>query len=433
MSRNKHPGAGRRLVVVSIDGLSVREWEAVRRLPAFSALMSRGAASRSLRSVFPSLTYVVHTTMMTGRHPGVHGVTHNHPLQPGIPVKSQRWFWYAGQVKAPTLFDLARKAGMKCAAVLWPLVSNARIRWNFPEISALPGESQTLKVFASGSPAYLLDLELRFGKYRRGIEQPWLDGYVSRSAAHTITSRKPDLLMTHLIALDTAKHAAGSDSAPARSALEFLDGALGRIVAAIDQAGLTGETTLAVLGDHGHIDTTRRLRLNQALESAGLCGGSGADFRWRAWCRCSGGSAFLHVRPGDREAGALALDALRSLALDDETGIEAIVEGDALAELHSDRDALCALLARPGTQFVEDRDGPLVEHAPEPGAFGADHGYHPDAPGYRCLFMAAGPGIGPGVELGGIEMVDIAPTLAHSLGFEFPETDGRVIPGLFAD
>jgi len=423
----RRSAAAKRLVVVSIDGLSLEEWEGVRSLPNFAALIERGSSSRSLKSVFPSLTYVVHTTMMTGRHPAAHGVTHNHPLQPGVPTSSQRWFWYASEVKTPTLFDLARAAGMSTAAVLWPLVGGARITWNFPEIAALPGESQTLKVLRAGSAAYLLELQLRFGRYRRGAEQPYLDDFVSRCAAYTIERKRPRLLMTHLIALDAAKHESGSASPLARSALEFLDGALGRIVGAVAEAGIADETAIVVLGDHGHIDIRRRVRLNLLLEAAGLCGQKDGRFEWRTWCRCSGGSAFLHVRSGDDEAARLALAALDRAAAEGGTGIEAILGPSELAALHCDTDARAALKAERGTQFVEDMDGDLLEAAPAGATLGADHGYAPDTPEYRSLFIAAGPGVRRGVEFGEAEMVDIGPTLARLLGLEFAVADGRVL------
>ncbi len=418
-----------RLVLVSVDGLSVRELERVRTLPSFKALLERGALSTGLRSVFPSLTYVVHATMLTGRHPETHGVTHNHPLQPGVPVDDQRWFWYADEVKSPTLFDLAREAGLTTAAVLWPLVARGKITWNFPEISALPGENLALKVMKSGTLPYLLDLQLRFGKYRKGDSRIELDDFVGRAAAYTIRTKRPRFLATHLLSLDAMKHDHGSESLEAALALEAIDAGLGRVLDAIDAAGLADETTVVVIGDHGHIDTTRRVRLNRLLEDAGLCGGNDGSFSWRAWCRCSGGSAFLHARDGDARSRALAV--LHEAALAPLHGVDSIAEGEALARLRSDRDAAAALLAKPGVQFVEDRDGPIVEDAPAPGAFGADHGYHPDQDAYRTLFAAAGPGIAPGAALGDMEMTDVAPTLARVLGLRYPDCDGRVVPGLF--
>ncbi len=419
--------------MVSVDGLSLRELGSIESLPRFSSLMARGALSSSLRSVYPSLTYVAHATMMTGRHPVNHGVTHNHPLQPGVPSDRQAWFWYARQLASPSLFDLARASGMTSAAVLWPLVSGARITWNLPEIAALSGENQTIKALRAGSPAYLLGLQARFGRYRRGSEEPYLDDFVSRSAAHTIRTRRPRLLMTHLIALDAAKHESGSNSPKTAAALGFLDIALGRIIDAIDASGQAGATSLVVLGDHGHIDIHSRLRPNRILHEAGLWGLPHGSFEWRAWCRCSGGSAYVHTRPGDAEAETLALAALKTAASDPAMGIASVLDRSEIAARHGDSGAAFAIDARAGFQFLEDPEGPLLETENRPGDFGADHGYSPDLPGYRSLFLAAGPGIARGELKGEIDMVDVGASLARLLGLEFPECDGFPIKGLLQE
>jgi len=428
--RKKHGTikAGNRLVVISMDGLSELEIHSASQMPGFQRLLERGTGFGLLRGVYPTLTYVAHATLMTGRLPEAHGITHNHPLQPGVPVDHQRWHWYASELQAPTLFDLAREEGLTTAAVLWPLGAGARITWNFPEISALPGENQTLKVLKTGSPGFLLNLERKFHRFRRGREQPFLDDYVSRCAAYTIRSRKPHLLMTHLIALDDAKHHAGSGSIEAQEALMALDTGLSRILEAIEESGMSETTTVVVVGDHGHVDIERRVRLNRMLEAVGLCGLVHGEFRWRAWFRCAGGSAFLHVQPGDSIVAAEARSVLLATAENPEMGIAAVREGRDLDALHCGTDAVCAVDALPGVQFVEDTDGNFVEHAPVPGAFGADHGYHPDLPGYRSLFIAAGPGIVPGIVPPEANLADVAPTIARAMGLSFPETDGEEIP-----
>ena len=464
----KHRQEQRHLVVVSIDGLSEAERDTIASLPAFSRLLAGGTAIGSLGGVYPTLTYVLHATMMTGCHPDGHGVDHNHPLQAWVPGENQRWYWYAHELRRPSLFDVARQAGLSTAAVLWPLVSGASINWNLPEIAALPGENQILKALKAGSPAFLLDLQLRFGRYRRGSRQPFLDDFVSCSAAYTIRSKRPSLLMTHLIGLDDAKHHYGSDSPQTRAALAHQDTCLGRILDAVEAAGLRDSTNIVVLGDHGHIDTQRRVRLNRMLVEEGLgpvgtsagtrAAEQGADAPWRFWFRCAGGSAYLHIRDAvadsaatgekksavaggaaaaigvaavDSSAAAQAGGLLARWQANPETGIAAIHSGQELERLRGGSGAVFALDAEPGVQFVEDTDGPTVEYSPRLGDLGADHGYPPWTPGYRSLFMAAGAGIREGADPGRFEMVDVAPTLARLLDLEFPACDGRINQAIF--
>ncbi|OHD80662.1 MAG: hypothetical protein A3J97_09480 [Spirochaetes bacterium RIFOXYC1_FULL_54_7] len=439
----KRGQAKRHLVVISMDGLSETERDAIAFLPGFSRLLARGTRIGSLDGVYPTLTYVLHATMMTGCHPENHGIDHNHPLQPWIPGEHQRWYWYAKELRRPSLFDVARQAGLSTAAVLWPLVSGASINWNLPEIAALPGENQVLKALRAGSPAFLLDLQVRFGRYRKGSQQPFLDDFVSRSAAYTIRGKQPGLLMTHLIGLDDAKHHHGSESTQTRAALLHQDTCLRRILDAVEDAGIGERTSVVVLGDHGHIDTVRRVRLNRMLLDAGLGPGGSGSFDgkpvdWRFWFRCAGGSAYLHISDTADVAmagasatagGAAIVEASRLLDLwkaDPESGIAAVHSGQELESLRGGSGAVFAIDAESGVQFIEDTEGPAVEYSPEPGAFGADHGYPPWTPGYRGLFMAAGAGIVQGADPGRLGMVDLAPTLARMLGLDFPACDGRV-------
>ena len=148
------------------------------------------------------------------------------------------------------------------------------------------------------------------------------------------------------------------------------------------------------------------------------------------WFRCAGGSAYLHVQETSAEASAHAVDEAARLLerweADPESGIAAVHSGQDLQLLRAGSGAVFAIDAEPGVQFVEDAEGPAVENSPEPGAFGADHGYPPWTPGYRSLFMASGPGIREGSNPGRFGMVDIAPTLARMLGLDFPACDGVV-------
>jgi predicted AlkP superfamily pyrophosphatase or phosphodiesterase len=69
------------VVFVTLDAFSETDRAVLAGLPNFSRLMREGSYSYAVRSVWPTLTYVAHTTMQTGRSPGVHGVVHNNPYR----------------------------------------------------------------------------------------------------------------------------------------------------------------------------------------------------------------------------------------------------------------------------------------------------------------------------------------------------------------
>ena len=62
-----------------------------------------------------------------------------------------------------------------------------------------------------------------------------------------------------------------------------------------------------------------------------------------------------------------------------------------------------------------------------------NHGFIASNPKMNAAFIAAGAGIKPGVELGLIDNIDVAPTVAHLLGVTLPDTDGKVLAGVLIE
>ena len=59
------------------------------------------------------------------------------------------------------------------------------------------------------------------------------------------------------------------------------------------------------------------------------------------------------------------------------------------------------------------------------------HGQMPDRPGLGATFIVAGPGIRPGT-LSEMRMLDVAPTLAATIGLKMPKAEGQVVPEVLA-
>lgn len=174
------------LIVISYDAFSEDHWALASRLPNLAELIKNGAHSHKLKSVYPTLTYVVHTTIATGVYPDKHGIHHNNPFQPFIKEEEQNWFWFRNAIKVPTIYDVAREHKMSTAGILWPVSGKSSIQYNIPEIRAIKNENQALKILKSGSPLYCVDMELKYGRIRKGIEQPYLDDFTTKCAIETI-------------------------------------------------------------------------------------------------------------------------------------------------------------------------------------------------------------------------------------------------------
>lgn len=419
------------LIVISLDAMGQTDMPTASELPNFKMMLQNGTHTYKLSSIYPTLTYPVHTTMVTGVYPDKHGVTHNHQLQPGVPDSEQTWYWYRREVKAKTIYDLANSKGMITSGMLWPVTGKAAIDYNFPELAAIKNENQTVKILTNGTLPFLLSQELRLGKQRKSTDQPDLDDYVTICASDVIKAKKPNLLLIHFTDLDTMKHKYGTKSRQAADAIKRLDTRLGKIVQATKDAGIYQDTVFMVLGDHSQIDINYHVYLNILLGRAGLITPKGDGVEWRAYLQSTGGSAFLHVKPGDTEAERIAIDVLTEAAKDPQYGIEKLLDRKELDKWHADKTIKLGVEAKPGYHFKDEMNNYEVENLEELSETYATHGYLPDKPDYKCVFFAFGSGIKQGSEIGDIQMVDIAPTMAEILGLEMKNVDGKVITDIF--
>ena len=149
-----------KVVLISLDALFDQDLPLMRQQPFFGEFLAHASGCTHVRTVYPALTYPAHTTLVTGVDPRQHGIGHNQPHHPELEASMRPWYWDRAQVKVPNLFDAVKEAGGSCASVLWPVTGKTKsIRWNFPEVLALPGENQTWKMLRYGSPLWLLQME----------------------------------------------------------------------------------------------------------------------------------------------------------------------------------------------------------------------------------------------------------------------------------
>ena len=199
------------LIVISFDCLSTLDFPKLKTMPHFQELLKEASFCDKVESIFPSVTYPCHTSIVTGNFPARHGVVTNTLLQPGRP--SPDWYWRRKHVKGTTLYDEAKKAGMTTAALLWPVTAKAKIDYHMPEIFAnRPWHHQILVSLMNGSIRYQFDMNKRFGHLRNGIQQPELDDFVTESAVHTIKTKKPNFMLIHFVDLDSQRHRHGFSS-----------------------------------------------------------------------------------------------------------------------------------------------------------------------------------------------------------------------------
>jgi predicted AlkP superfamily pyrophosphatase or phosphodiesterase len=420
------PGAARHVVLISLDGFP--SWaldDPYLPVPTLRRLAARGAVARGMRPVNPTVTWPNHTTLITGVTPAKHGVLFNGLLKrdPGVPPRVEPWLPRDEMVRVKTLYDVAHARGMTTAQVDWVAILSApTVTWEFPERPAPDGPIARELVKAG----VLSQAELETFATRNIV---WRDHIWTQAAAHIIRQHKPNLMMYHLLNLDSTQHRYGPRTHAAMTTMAHLDKQVAEIVNAVEQAGLTERTTFLVVSDHGFKLVKRQIRLNAAFVKAGLLKvQDGKIVQSEAYVVPEGGSAIVYLTAPDPTGDILARARKAMAGIE---GIDAIIEpadygrfGLPLPSVNNQMGVLF-ITPREGYSFTAAVGDDVVVDAPE-GSLGA-HGYPATDPDLSALFIAAGAGIAPGTKIDTIDNVDVAPTMADLLGLSLGSVDGRVL------
>ncbi|MCA1557732.1 MAG: ectonucleotide pyrophosphatase/phosphodiesterase, partial [Acidobacteria bacterium] len=198
----------RRVLVISIDGLDARYLnrrdEYGLKIPNLRRLMGAGATARGVVSVYPSVTYPAHTTIVTGANPARHGIYGNELLDDSAVTGKREWYWFSRYIRAETLWDAARKKGLKVGMVSWPVGVGAG-DYNVPEIIRFCGTlSDTLaRIKENAIPKELPDeIERRDPALYSKAGKDEQDDMRARMAEYIITEKRPDVMFVHLFDLD---------------------------------------------------------------------------------------------------------------------------------------------------------------------------------------------------------------------------------------
>ena len=421
-------GAPHPVVLISIDGLKpeyvLGPDEYGLKIPHLRALVARGAHASGVMGVVPTVTYPSHTTLVTGAAPARHGIVANTTFDP-LSKNQDGWYWYASDIRVPTLWDAVAGAGRTSANVHWPVTVGARITWNLPQYWRTGEPDDRKLVRALSTPGLYDALERELGEpYADGIDET-IEGDERRArfAAHLVETKHPALMLAYFTALDHEEHHSGPFSPAALATLERIDAIVGTMLAAAHRA-YGDDVVVAIVSDHGFQRVDKSLNLVFALRSAGLVDfPAGADTKpsgWRAAVWPAGGSAAIVLRDSaDRQTQSRVAELLRSLSADSANGIERVVGAAELRRRGGFPVAAFLVSMKEGYTIGGDPRGPLLADVP----VGGNHGYWPDSPGMRATFIIAGPGIPRDRDLGLIDQRAIAPTLARLLKVHLPAAE----------
>lgn len=412
--------SNRTVVVISLDGFPAYALkDPLLPVPTLRRLMAEGAYADSMKPINPTVTWPNHTAMITGVNAIQHQVLFNglfSVTDPHQPPKIEPWRPKELMVHSPTVYDLAFHDGMITAQVDWVAIYNAKtITWQFAEKPDPAGKIERELIAAGIVTEQQLD---GFSDQNSA----WQDRIWTEAAVDILEKHAPNLLLVHLLTLDSTNHEFGPGSGASYTAMAFLDDRVKQILGAIEKSGRSKQTTVLIVSDHGFRGVQREIQTNVLLRQKGFGNTSGNS----VWVIPDGGVAMVYVTdPAQRNA---LLSQLRTL-FENIEGVDRVFGASEFASLglptraQSDQAPDLLLSAKQGYMFGDATTGDVISPAKDHGA----HGYLSDDSSMQAIFVASGAAIKKGVRLTQVSNVDVAPTIAALLGLDMKSASGHPI------
>jgi predicted AlkP superfamily pyrophosphatase or phosphodiesterase len=423
----------RKLVIISNDALVYEDMQYLLTKPLFQELVKKGTWVKTLKTIYPSVTYPCHTSMITGCFPNKTHLYNNEREEWG----NSKWVWERKYNRVKTLIDAAKEKGMTTANVFWPVLGNdPNIDFNIPEYwSQTPDEPLTDALKSMGTSDKVIEEIVKPNLYYiegHQRQHPYADEFVFACARDIILKYKPDVLVVHPAGIDGLRHSKGLFNDYVTEQIDYTYYWVEKIIRAIKEIGEWDNTDFILTSDHGQVDIKRWGHPNKLLAEAGLMtvdeNNNITDYK--AYVKTLGGSAQVYLKDkNDKESYDLTYKTFKDAMESGLYGIEKVYtaeECDKEEHLNGDFD------------FVLEFDS-YTANGWEP--FGpyftsydlsdyrtgrATHGFLPDK-GPQPSMLMIGPDFNEGVVIERRHTLDMAATIAKIFDFDMPDIDGTPI------
>ncbi|MBX3255156.1 MAG: alkaline phosphatase [Chitinophagaceae bacterium] len=205
------------VILIGCDGLGAYALPRA-DMPHLKKMMNEGAWSLKARSVLPSSSAVNWASMIMGAGPTMHGYTEWGSAVPEIPSVTTNQYGLF-----PTVFSLLKEQRPSAVSALV---------YSWPGINPLvEKETTTIRVPANDN-----------------------DDFCTDTAVTIIKEQKPVLTFIHLDQPDNVGHNIGHHTPEYFDELKKVDERIGKILHAVQEAGIADNTVILVTSDHGGKD-----------------------------------------------------------------------------------------------------------------------------------------------------------------------------------
>ena len=419
----------RRAIVLFLDGLR-RDMLTEKWTPNLARHAALAERFEQHRSVFPSATRVVSSSVSTGCHPA------KHEMQGNSLVLVEDGRLVAHDAGHPDFLQHKRRITGRSLAM--------------PTMAERLAEHGGAMIYANVSPgaAYAHDPDGHghvyhragsFGPGRKPVEG-WnasdikfgIDGdraLSDRFIADAIVERKPALALLWCAEPDYTQHATVLGSPEHLAVLAAADTNARRVIDAVDAARKTGDDILFIVAsDHGHQTVSGVIDIDAELIKAGLKDGEGSG---DVLSVSNGTSALIYVH----DAHVSRTDAIGGFLEKQPWAGRVIGKADLSSVGQAGRNNLAFAVAMAATETANPFGIPGQSFAAKPAAGKADRsgcGQHGGLARFEQapFLMVQGAGFAAGATRATASaVIDIAPTVLTHLGVAFAGMDGRALQG----
>ena len=368
------------LILVSLDGF---RWDYLDLVdtPNLQQLAARGVRAEGLIPVYPSKTFPSHYSIVTGLHPGHHGIISNNMYDSEIDaefhlhdrdaVEDPRW--WGGE----PIWVTAEKQGIVAATLFWP-GSEAEIAGIRPSYWQPYDES--------------LAFESRVERVLKWLDLPDDD--------------RPRMIALYFEHPNDVSHRYGPEAPETFASIREVDARIGDLVAGIEKRGLSDRVDLVIVSDHGmaEVGPDRVVYVEDYVELE-----EGEAFEL---------GAILQIYPHEGR------EDLIYKALHGASPHLAIYRREEIPEHYHLRDhpRTPPILGVPDVGWEVATRSVMQKYRGS--MLKGDHGQDPGDPRMHGLFVASGPAIRSGVVIERFEAVEIYNLLTAILGLQPAPNDG---------
>jgi len=423
----------RKLIIISNDALVKEDMDYLITKPMIKEMVKKGSWIQTLKTVYPTITYCCHTSMITGCYPAKTHLYNNEVDD----IDGTDWVWDRKYNKMKTLLDAAKEKGLTTANVFWPVLGNDKnIDYNIPEYwSQTKDEPLTKALKDMGTSDKVIkeivepNLHYIEGHQR---QHPYADEFVFSCARDMILKYNPDVLVVHPAGIDGLRHQKGIFNEYVTEQIDITYYWLCKIVQAVKEIGEYENTDFIFTSDHGQMDIKRWCHPNNLLSDAGFIeiDENKNIVDYKAYVKAVGGSAQVFFKDRDdketidkvyrlfNEKAKTMMYGFERCFTAEEAYEETGLKGDFDLVLESD-----GYTAFGTSSFGDYFTGPdLSDYRMGLGT----HGYLPDK-GPQPSMLMFGPDFNEGVVIERRSTLDMTATLAKIFDFDMPDVDGKVI------